>query len=287
MSPATGATARGPGRAAGFLDQVLHKWGINDPGPPDPEALDRLHRAYLLNVPFENATKLVKASRAKNADACVRGPVEFWKDHLRLGSGGTCFASTSAYQFLLRYLGYTSKLLFCQLPAEKPQAHAALWVQLGGEDILVDVGYALPAPMRLAAKNTYRATPYYDIEARPGPNREYLVFSEDDRGSRFRYRFVLEAAPDPAYLKAWHGTFDLKAPYMRRLALGRFTPTERFLYKDAQHIFSITRAGERELSIESPPVPHLSRTFGLPGPLLTSALAALESIQNGTSRRSS
>src|SRR6185436_3440283 len=92
----------------GLLDRVLDKWGVTRPEAPTEAALEALHAAYLANVPFENATKLIKVARAGTAGAAIRGPVEFWEEHLRWGSGGTCFSSAAAYQFLLRYAGFPS-----------------------------------------------------------------------------------------------------------------------------------------------------------------------------------
>lgn len=269
-----------PARRTGILERVLARWDTEGPTRPTAEALDGLHAAWLGHVPFENASKLVKAARVMAPDAAVRGPVEFWEDHLRWGSGGTCFASTYAWQFLLRYLGFPSQLLFCHLPAEKPQAHTALCVEADGARWLVDVGYALPAPVPLPTGAAVRLRArFYDVEIRRGPKGEYLVFSEDDRGQRFRYRFELRGTSDTAYLEAWRKTFSLDAPYMRRLALGRFREDARYLYKAEGRIYAITRQGERELTLPGPPVKALASTFGLAEPLVQAAFGALKRLQ--------
>lgn len=265
-------------RPRGFLDRVLEKWEM-DAVRPEPESLDRLHTAYITRVPFENATKLVKAARAGNPETALRGPVEFWEEYLRWGSGGTCFAVTAAYQFLLRYLGFTSRLVFCHLPGNRPKAHSALLVELDGKRILVDVGYALPAPVALPEQGTVRrSTPYYDVEIRTGPGEEYLVFSEDDRGQRFRYRFQTGPVTEADYQAAWRRTFHPDAPYMRRLALGRFQDGTRLLYKDGTSIFEITRAGETSRVLEGPPAEALAASFGLAPALVEAALHSLERL---------
>ena len=265
----------------GLLDRVLDKWGVPKPESPDAGALDPLHAAYLANVPFENATKLIKVARAGVAGAAMRGPVEFWEEHLRWGSGGTCFSSAAAYQFLLRYAGFTSRVLYCQLPASDEDAHTALLVNVEGRSVLVDGGYALPATVPLPDTAAIRrATDYYDIEIRRGVEDEYLVFSEDDRGQRFRYRFTLQEVGEPAYLQSWRKTFLPKAPYMRRLALGRFRDGVRYLYKDKDPgaIFVISRRGEEARPLPGNPIPTLSKTFGIPRPLLEAAQKALDGL---------
>jgi arylamine N-acetyltransferase len=262
---------------AGLLDRVLNRWGFARPESPTREALEALHQTYLEHVPFENATKLLKVARAGSTGGAMRGPVEFWEEHLRLGSGGTCFSSTAAYQFLLRYMGYSSRLLFCQLPASEPEAHTALLVTLEEKSLLVDVGYALPAPVLLSNEGPERrTTAYYDIEVRPGVDDEYLLFSEDNRGQRFRYRFTLGEVTEENYRRAWKRTFRAKAPYMKRLALGRFHAGTRYLYKDPRAVYAITRAGEEAQPLSEPRIPKLAKIFQLPEPLLEAASRTLE-----------
>lgn len=271
-----GRPAARPRTERGLLDRVLERWELERP-PATLAGLDALHSAHITRVPFENATKIVKAQRAGSAESAMRGPVEYWEEHLRWGSGGTCFAATSAYQFLLRYLGFRSEVVFCHLPAHEPDAHIALLVETAEGQVLVDVGYALPAPLPLPSRTALRRkTPYYDLEIRRGPQDEYLVFSEDDRGQRFRYRFTPGATTEARFLAAWRKTFRPEAPYMRRLALGCFRDATRFLYKDAGRVFEITRAGEEARTLSEPLPESLSGLFGIPKPLLQAALAALE-----------
>ena len=271
----------------GLLDRVLDKWGVTRPEAPTEAALEALHAAYLANVPFENATKLIKVGRAGTAGAAIRGPVEFWEEHLRWGSGGTCFSSAAAYQFLLRYAGFPSHLMFCQLPASDEDAHTALLVTAEGRRILVDGGYALPSAVPLPDGASLRkSTAYYDIEIRRGVEDEFLVFSEDDRGQRFRYRFMQKEVGEQAFLQSWRKTFLHKAPYMRRLALGRFRDGVRYLYKDKDPgaIFVITRAGEESRPLPQSRISALSKTFGLPRPLLEAAQQALDALVEESNR---
>ena len=264
---------------AGILERVLERWQVTPPMEPTADALDELHAAYLRHVPFENATKLIKAARVMSPDAAIRGPVEFWEDHLRWGSGGTCFASSYAYQFLLRFLGFRSRLLFCHLPAEKPQAHTALLVEIGDARWLVDVGYALPVPVALPARlTTLRATPLYDIELRRGLQDECLLFTEDARGQRFRYRFVPRAVSEGAYLAAWRESFRLEALYMRRLAFGRFRAGVRYLYKEPGRIYAISRLGEETIPLQGQEATALAGFFKFPEVLLDTALRSADRL---------
>jgi arylamine N-acetyltransferase len=270
--------ARTPKRL-GILDRVLESWGMTAPSAPTATALGDLHASYLTFVPFENATKLVKAARAMSPQAAIRGPVEFWEDHLRWGSGGTCFASTYAYQFLLRFLGYNSQLLFCRLPSSGPQAHAALLVEAEGAPWLVDVGYALPAPLAIPSRGTAKMrTALYDMELRRGARGEFLLFTEDDRGQRFRYQVQLRGTPETEYLAAWQHTFRLEAPYMRRLALGRFRGATRYLYKESGMVYAISRQGEMTVPLDGDPTVALARFFALPEPLMDAAVRAQERL---------
>ncbi len=262
-----------------LMDQVLDRWGLADL-PADAATLSRLHSAWLMNVPFENATKLIRMAETGHADAARRLPDRFWREHLESGTGGTCYAASSAFRALLEHAGYACRYVFCRMPREKQRAHVAILVETAEGRHLVDVGYALPAPVPLP--NSFaarRKTPYYDAEIRRGPDGGYLVLSTDDRGTRFRYGFNLECVSEDAFVAAWNATFDPRAPYMRRLALGRFTGDSRYIYKPPDRLYLIGRARQRSVRFDPPGLSLLSAVFRIPVDILAAAEESLETVR--------
>ena len=56
------------------------------------------------SIPYENLTKILKQDH-EGQRAARRCPEEVIEDHIRLGSGGTCFSLTAALLHILRALG--------------------------------------------------------------------------------------------------------------------------------------------------------------------------------------
>jgi arylamine N-acetyltransferase len=260
------------------LTEVLERWGCHESGPPDEEHLRRLHHAWLDNVPFENITKLMGAHSPGGGEP-TRTLVQFWTDHLKWNSGGTCFDSAAAFRQLLEARDFSPRYVFCRLPGKGERSHVALLVTVGDDDWLVDVGYALPEPIPLPRSTTVRRqTPLYDVELRRGPEGEHLLFTEDGRGSRFRYSVAPVPATPAGFQAAWLDTFLPGAPYMSRLALGRFRGEARYIYKNASSLYVLSRTEAKLLAIPDPGVPHLSRIFGIEPELLEAGLDLVNSL---------
>src|SRR5262245_31665869 len=107
--------------------------------------LDALFRRFNAQVPFENATKILRDRDVADAAAKPRTPEIFWADHLELGSGGTCFARVAAFDALLTDLGFRTRKRLGRV--ERDFDHAGLLVESAtpAGEVLADVGFPLPA----------------------------------------------------------------------------------------------------------------------------------------------
>jgi arylamine N-acetyltransferase len=211
------------------------------------------------------------------AGGAIRRPEVFWREHLEWGSGGTCFAATEAFRWLLSEVGLQARPIFADMPAERQRAHVALLVDTEKGPYLCDVGYALAAPVPLPKRGAVRRrTPHYDLEVRRGIAGEFLVFSEDDRGRRFRYRFEARPAAAADFEAAWLDTVRPEAFYRTRLALGRFGEQTRWLFRPPDSVTTITRRGEETIPLAEPRLATLARVFELPESLVREACAVLE-----------
>lgn len=126
----------------------LTRLGLAGPLPPTVETLRELHRAHLLNVPFENL------------DIHLGRPILLDERRLlgkvvRSRRGGFCYELNGLFAALLRALGFEVTLLSAQVAARdgtlgREFDHLALRVEVG-EPFLVDVGFgdAFLDPLRL------------------------------------------------------------------------------------------------------------------------------------------
>lgn len=258
-----------------MLDRVLAHWGLSSL-PDEPAArLKVLHAAFVRHVPFENVTKLLRASACRSVDGARRQSEVFWSDHLAFGAGGTCFATTAAFRDLLNAVGLPAAPVFAELEREPPRAHVVLLVQAGRESWMSDVGYALAEPVPLPGRRP-RVVPtaQYDLEIRPAARGELRIFTEDALGRRFRYRFKPDPASAAAFEEAWRTTLQPEAPYLTRLALGRMGRRRRWLYRDPDEVVVLCRRGLRSRRVAG--AAALARWFGLPEEMIGRAMALLE-----------
>jgi arylamine N-acetyltransferase len=268
------------------MHQVLKHWGLSLELPPTAETLALLHGLWLEHVPFENLTKLLAVS-SRPRSQWRREADRFWRDHVEQGTGGTCFAATAACVDLLRSVGFEPRKVFCDMPGGRRRAHVAILVRAANDlpranavpaEYLVDVAFPMPEPIPLPHGTTTvrRRTPFYDVIVMREADRKFLVLTEDSRGIQFRYSFRRTPVGEVALRKAWGATFLPRAPYMGRLALGRFRGDTRFIYKGPNSLFALRRDRQELMVVPAGNTATLSEIFGLGHELLAAASGFLE-----------
>jgi arylamine N-acetyltransferase len=104
--------------------------------------LRALFARFNARVPFETASKIERDASVSSPDEKPRDPETFWRDHLELGAGGTCFARVAAFDALISRLGFVSRKVLGRV--QNDFDHAALRVEAPGGPLLCDVGFPLP-----------------------------------------------------------------------------------------------------------------------------------------------
>lgn len=154
------------------LAAILSHLGLGDPAPTLP-FLNRLLLAWSAHIPWESASRIARHQRPGSPQDHARLPEAFFADALRLGTGGTCFESNLALRALLEAVGFCGRLAFCDMETKTIDPHCAFIVEHDGARYLADVGYPVPAALRLDPHApTGVETPAYRYHARPvGPER--------------------------------------------------------------------------------------------------------------------
>ena len=119
---------------------------------PSLDFLARVQTAIKTRIPWESASRIVRAHRVQVQQERPRRPAEFWQRAIIDRTGGTCFESDYALWALLRELGFDAHLHINDMPSlSQTRCHAAVTVALEGERYLSDVGTALRLrqPLRL------------------------------------------------------------------------------------------------------------------------------------------
>lgn len=188
---------------------------------PGIGSLRALFCRFNARVPFETASKIVRDESVAETREKPRGPEVFWREHLELGAGGTCFARVAAFGALLEALGYSARKILGRVAEDFD--HAALIVDLPERSWLCDVGFPLPALLPVAAGET--ETPLGLLRVSDSPGSLHVDLGGVPEGPRWVELFLAEVS-EAEFLGHWRRTFRsgahfLGAVYLRRELEGR------------------------------------------------------------------
>ena len=234
------------------------------------EALAEKVATAFSSLPYENLTKVLKHDR--EGGVVRRGPEEVIRDHLRLGSGGTCFSLTAALLHVLRGLGLRAEPILADRHYGE-NTHSALLVWLEGHPHLLDPGYLILKPLPLPGDR--------DLEQRGPTSFNELLLRHRERGSKIelhtlqqgatshRLTFKPEPAEDRAFLAAWDASFGWEM--MRYPLLTRVQDGDQLYLQGARFQRRSQKDVERSELFEAE---DIARSFGLETNLVREALAA-------------
>jgi arylamine N-acetyltransferase len=101
--------------------------------------LCQIIREHLINVPFENISKLLFKKQRKNYIPDLSTYLEGIEKY---NFGGTCYANNYHLYSLLKHLGYEVKL--CGADMKKLDVHILSIVMIDHKEYILDCGYAAP-----------------------------------------------------------------------------------------------------------------------------------------------
>lgn len=239
-----------------------------------PEVLLTSAARAFARLPFENLTKIIKDAEAGRVEEARRTPAEVLADHWTLGTGGTCFALTSAMLHLVRGLGFEAEPILADR-RYGADTHSAFLVWLDGKPHLLDPGYLIVKPLPLPRAGEVRiATPFNELLliARDDGARVELHTIQDRQQT---YRLTFKTAPVDAgdFLRAWDVSFD--AEMMRYPVLSRVVGNQQ-IYFQKQHL--LVRGSEQSHRAEIAPdrlIGELARQFQIAPEVVAKALAVL------------
>ena len=186
---------------AAFLEH-FHIDGLRSPR----QVFYAVTRAFS-RIPYENITKIIRRAEAGCFEQARRNPDEVIIDHIRWGTGGTCFSLTSALCLLTRRLGFDAKYLLADRSYGQ-NTHSALLVGINGEQYLADPGFLIAEPVPL--------TQFAQREIKSGGERITLIPCEagislfTSRAGKNVHRLTYKTTPVDAgeFNKAWDSSFQ-------------------------------------------------------------------------------
>jgi arylamine N-acetyltransferase len=202
------------------LAEFMGHYGIPPDGSPR-QLLGKVATAFA-GLPYENITKIIKSEESGNSEQARRYPEEVIRDHIRWGTGGTCFSLTSALLHLVRGLGWKAEYILADRRYGQ-DTHCALMIWIENKPHLLDPGFLIVHPIPLASGS--------EREIETGFNR--LILDPEEipgrislrtvRQNKKIYRLTYRTSPVDAgdFCKAWDASFHwemMKYPLLTRTA---------------------------------------------------------------------
>ncbi len=262
---------------------------------PSRQFLTRLQRAYKVRVPWETASRVVRASEVRELEERPRRPPEFWALAMEQGSGGTCFESNYAFWALLQGLGFEVALHVNDMPQDQLIAcHSSLVVAVDGERYLTDVGMGMqlvaPVPLRASGTGSAGGPEFRNDVRRVASNRWRLEI--DGTPERLRlaaglvYEFVDRAWSVEAYdahVVRDYGAEGLFLDAVRVTRTSEDGSVVRLSPPDVLVRFDGERWSEEALGISGDLPSRVAELVGLPEELVERAFEVLDGVERSES----
>jgi N-hydroxyarylamine O-acetyltransferase len=180
------------------VDAYLNRIGLTAPVTPDLASLERLQRAHLTTVPFENLDVYARRTVRTDDDWTVTKIAE-------RGRGGWCFELNGAFSALLTELGYEVNRLAATVlygSVSPIPTHLSIEVTLD-RPYLVDVGFgdSFIRPLPLDSEGPHDGgTAKFGFQF--DGDRTTLVSHEDDGTIQPHYRFERTGNPTSDFEEA-------------------------------------------------------------------------------------
>lgn len=242
-----------------YISAYLHRIGASAPSSPNSVALAELCEKHLMTIPFENID--IHLKRPISLGAAVFPKI------IDEGRGGTCTELNSAFEIVLREMGFDDIYVMGGRAFEKDKvlpslAHFVLIVS-APEPYLVDMGFLRGS--RLPLRFDLR-TPQSD------PEGEFQFVENLDgtidllRNGAPQYRLSKRRMKFSAFPKDWWAMSAPDVPGSQKLMCSILTADGRYTMLDQRTLIESGPDGSRriELSDRSHVISLYRETFGLP-----------------------
>lgn len=190
-----------------ILMRFLTRFGI-DPTWHSDRLVNTVAEAFT-HFPYENLTKILKASSVISAASAMRFPDEVINDFLSWGAGGTCFSLTACIVAVYDALGIEGHPVLADRRYGVDTHCGLVLIRPGGKALLLDPGYLLCAPVEVSTEQSvFIDTGFNRIELNPvsgGVRVELFTVVKSRR--KLRLTFKMDPVSDEMFGNAWERSF--------------------------------------------------------------------------------
>ncbi len=204
------------------LRRFFIRYGI-DTAAPEIILINSIANAFSM-LPYENLTKIIKADGVISPRSAMRLPDEVLADHLKWGTGGTCFSLTAAIIAVYDSLGIEAYPILADRHYGT-NTHCGLLVKNDRKTLLVDPGYLLFTPTPLPSSATVSIEMgYTTVELKPLQGGKRIELATAVKGSRkTRLTYKTDIVDPETFVNAWIASFGwemMTYPVLTRSSAG-------------------------------------------------------------------
>jgi arylamine N-acetyltransferase len=225
-------------------------------------------------LPYENITKIIKHAEAGSPEKSRRYPEEVIANHIEWGSGGTCFALTSALIHLLRSFGWKAEYILADRRYGQ-DTHCALLVWIDDVPHLLDPGFLLVDPIPLPGSEQRIETGFNLLILAPEGRDDRISLSTVRQGSE-TYRLTYKTSPVDSgeFFRAWDASFDWDM--MHHLLLTRTAASGQIYLNGSRLQITGADSVERCEIAEDSLISKISAEFGIRPQIVARAVSILK-----------
>ena len=177
---------------AARIDLYFGRIGHAGPTRPDRDTLEALHRAHRFAIPFENLD--IPLGRGISLR-----PERLFDKLVVQRRGGYCFEQNALFLEMMRTIGFEARPVLARvwLAAEgvPPRTHTFNLFDVGGEALLVDVGFggSFVPPLLLAAGAEAATSDGARHRLSEHPDHGWMLERDGGEGWQPQYSFTLDA----------------------------------------------------------------------------------------------
>lgn len=220
---------------------VCARLAVPHRGRRDMASLSVVYRAWCASVPFDNVRKSIALHERLAGPLPGSHAGDFFEAWLAHGTGGTCWAGSTALHALLTALGYDAIRAVASMRDTGEANHATVRVVMDGTTWLLDSSMltGAPIPLPVARERPSDADPTSellpcDVEVEPTPDATFantiVWFDAPPRPTLFPCRLLRDSVDARFFLDAYERS-RVSSPFNQSLYARRYRDREKLVLR--------------------------------------------------------
>jgi N-hydroxyarylamine O-acetyltransferase len=206
------------------MRRVQDRLGLRSEPSRDAASLRALYRAWCLNLPFDNISKLISISSNPTEPFPGMDAAEFFSSWLEHGTGGTCWTSSNALHAFASSMGFCAFRSTGSMWDRGVATHGTVTVEMDGKQWLIDSSILTMNPIPLEKAQPYiQHGPLHPVEVEFHDGSFVLWFEAVNHSMSFPCRLLERHVVREVYGERYEAS-RAASPFNERLFVRRNFP---------------------------------------------------------------